>query len=507
MPIPFPRHALPLALLLALVGGARADDAPVKCRYVEVGNLPLGYASTSFQPVVDGVINGAAARFLVDTGASRTYLTRTAAERLDLSLKMTGTHVNGIGGSSRVYSARLDDFAVGPTHSGRTTLRVIDEMGGKPPYDAIVGADFLLQADMEISLAEKKLRFFRPSNCKDTFLAYWSGDAFEVPFTGGFGDSRNQVFTVELNGVKLDALIDTGASRSAVFVKAAQRAGVRTDAPGTLKGGDVVGVGSDRVQRWSAVFDTFAIGNETIRNAEIDILAAPSSGRIQADVLLGADFLRTHRVLFAMSQERLYISYLGGEVFSRGKLGIEPWLQQEADGGNADAQFVLASRYRNGSGVARDLPLAANWLEKAAQQGHPGATLQVGVAKVRTGQYAEAVPLLSRALSQLPDDRHGALYLYLARLQSGDGATATRELDARFASFKERRWPGPIADFYLGRIDADALLVAAGKEKPAAQVCEATHFQSQLHAAQGDKAKARSVMEAKRAECARPAVK
>ena len=90
----------------------------------------------------------------------------------------------------------------------------------EPPYDAIVGADFLLQADLEISLAEKQLRFFRPHNCKDTFLGYWSqGRDVEVPLTGRFGDSRNQLFTVELNGVKLDAIIDTGASRSFVFAQ------------------------------------------------------------------------------------------------------------------------------------------------------------------------------------------------------------------------------------------------------------------------------------------------
>jgi hypothetical protein len=33
------------------------------------------------------------------------------------------------------------------------------------------------------------------------------------------------------------------------------------------------------------------------------------------DMLLGADFLRSHRVLLAMSQRRLYFSYVGGRVF------------------------------------------------------------------------------------------------------------------------------------------------------------------------------------------------
>jgi hypothetical protein len=33
------------------------------------------------------------------------------------------------------------------------------------------------------------------------------------------------------------------------------------------------------------------------------------------DVLLGADFLCAHRVLFAMGQERIYLSYNGAELF------------------------------------------------------------------------------------------------------------------------------------------------------------------------------------------------
>ena len=33
-------------------------------------------------------------------------------------------------------------------------------------------------------------------------------------------------------------------------------------------------------------------------------------------MLLGADFLKAHRVLFARSQHRLYLSYVGGPLFN-----------------------------------------------------------------------------------------------------------------------------------------------------------------------------------------------
>jgi predicted aspartyl protease len=520
MPDFFLRRALPLArllglplvLLLSLPAPARAGDAAPACKYVNVAELPLRYLGSSFHPAVDGFINDSPSPMLIDTGAYKSMLTRRATDRLDLALRMTGTYVNGVGGSSRVYGARINSFVVGPTRSRGMMLGVIDEMGMRPDFDAIVGADFLFQADFEIALADKQLRFFRAQDCKDSFLGYWGKDIVDVPLTGSFGDSRNQTFTVELNGVKLDAIIDSGASHSFVFVGAARKAGVDIDSPGTLKARDAVGIGPDRLAQWRAVFKTFAIGGELIRDAELGISATPESGRMHADILLGADFLRAHRVLFAMSQKRLYIGYLGGEIFSRGPIGIEPWLQKEADGGNPEAQFALANKYRIGnssgssSGVAKDIALAASWMQKAAQQGHAGAGVQVGVGLLHTGHSVESANLLSRSAAQRPDDTRLPLYLYLARLQGGDAAIAARELDLRFAADKERRWPAPVADFYLGRLDAGALLAAAAKE-PAlafAQGCEAKQFVAELARAKGDKEGAKSLMEARRADCARP---
>ncbi|MDL2354447.1 MAG: retroviral-like aspartic protease family protein [Pseudomonadota bacterium] len=374
-----------------------------------------------------------------------------------------------------------------------------------PPFDAIVGADFLFQADVEIALADKQLRFFRPHNCKDSFLAYWSQDAYEVPLTGSFGDSRNQTFTVELNGVKLDAIIDSGASGSFVFVGAARKAGIDIDSPGTIKTRDAVGIGAERLAQWRAVFKTLTIGSETIRDAELRIAATPETGRLHADVLLGTDFLRAHRVLFAMSQNRLYISYLGGDVFTRGATGIAPWLQREADAGNPEAEYALANVYRSGSGVPAAAAPAAAWLQKATQHGHAGASIQVGATLLHDGQARESAGVFSRAAAQHRDDPRLPLYLYLAQLQAGDGAGAARQLALRFEGDRERRWPVPVADFYLGRIDAARLraLAAGAPAQAAAQDCEAQLFVAELAGAQGDRSAAKALTAARRRDCPR----
>lgn len=54
-------------------------------------------------------------------------------------------------------------------------------------------------------------------------------------------------------------------------------------------------------------------------------------------------------------------------------------LRQEADGGDAEAQYELGMAYTVGVGVERDPKAAAAWMERAALQGFPAAVADLGV--------------------------------------------------------------------------------------------------------------------------------
>jgi predicted aspartyl protease len=502
----FPSGLCVLAALLCSAS-ARADDEPKPaCKYVRLAELPLHYTGSALQVTTEGIINGKPAIMLVDTGASSMSLSRTLTERLDLNLSMTGRYAEGIGGYSRIYSARVDEFAIGPSKAGRGRLQVIGDTGSAPEYDAIAGAPFLLQTDLEVSLAEKKLRFFRGKDCSKAFLGYWPGEIFEIPFERHNDRSPNPHFTIEVNGAKLDAIIDSGATTTSIMAGAAKRAGLKIDAPGSKRLGYAVGIGSDRIERWSTIVDTMRVGGELIKNAEISVLDTDTP---IADVMLGDDYLRAHRVLFAMSQEKLYISYIGGEPFKQ-RRGLEQWIVQEAESGNPDAQLAMAGFYRSGNGVPRDPRQADTWLEKAAASGHPQANLRYGVMLLGQHRYADAVARLRAALDKLPAERYGALWLYAARLHVGAPDVARRELEAAFAHDEHDEWPTPLADFYLGRIDAAALLDAAGKDRKQSKSrsCIATNFMAALYDAQGDRDKAQAMKTSLQAHCgAAPASK
>jgi hypothetical protein len=480
---------------------AYADDDQPRCKFVQIAELPLHYTGPSLQVTTDGTINQVPGSMLVDTGSFESMLTRTGTERRDLALSITGRHALGVGGYSRIYSTRLSDFSVGPAKSARGWFMVIGDTGDAPAFDAIVGAPFLLQADLELSLAEKKMRFFRSKDCtSDSFLGYWGGQVFDIPFDRHWDGSPNPHFAVQVNGKELEAMIDSGAQVTAITASAAKSIGLKLDAPGVTREGHVVGIGTDRTQRWRTRV-SLKIGAESVENANIGVLG--TDGPAGVDVILGDDFLRAHRVLFAMSQRKLYMSYVGGDPFKQ-RVVLEAWLVQEAESGNPDAQLVLASIYGSGSGVPKDPVAAESWLNKAAASGNPRASLQLGRARMSQKRFDEAARHLRDALDKMPAERTGALWLYLARLHSGQPDLGKQELEKVFARSESDEWPRPIADFFLDRIDEAALLKAAGDDSASAKsrTCTATSYMGELYRARGEKEKADAAQATLRGQCA-----
>jgi predicted aspartyl protease len=492
---------LALTLFSTLLPAARAQSDAPACRYTEVASLPLHYTGTGLQVTTEGSINGNPATMLVDTGAFDSALATTPVERYKLALTETGRTSHGVGGDAKIYMAHIDELSVGPAKSGRAPIRVLTDFGSPPSYDAIIGAPFLLQTDLEVSLATRELRFFRPSNCKDRFLAYWDPKAIEIPFEGSSTRGPNPRFTVLINGKKMKAMIDTGAATTVIGLNAARRAGLKLGTPGVTRGPDGSGIGSARVARWNTTFDTFQIGEETVRNAEIGVIDWDGN----VDILLGDDFLRAHRVLFAMSQRKIYLSYIGGEPFGQ-RDKLEPWIQQEAEAGNSDAQLVLGQMLNTGRGVAQDRTLGASWIEKAARGGNPQANIVTGRELMMKGFPEEGAARLRSALDKLPSSRTAALWLYLARVRSKQPELAKTELAAAFARNQDHAWPGPIADFYLGKITEEALLKQAAAEgaMATARTCQSLAEMSEWHRAHGNEERVQALLPQRRAACSPP---
>lgn len=427
-----------------------ASAAPASCQFQQIAQVPLHYAGSGLNLSMTGKINGKPATMLPDTGAGRTYLTRSGAERHGLRMQPTRDFVEGVAGRSRLYDARVSELSIGPVRAGNLTLAVIGDTSFTPSFDAIAGAAYLLQSDLEFSLATKELRFFRPEGCGDAWLAYWDPDASVIPFRQHHDATPNPRFSVHINGVRLDAVIDSGAAITSISRHAARRAGIALDGPKAKRVGHAGGVGRRPVANWIVTADTFKLGDVTVHHPEFDVIDVQPG----ADVLLGADFLRAHRVLFAMSQGKLYVSYLGGQPFDA-RREVRPWMRQEAESGNADAWLTMANTVDSERSTARDPTAAQAYRERAAALGQRAASLSLGVRQLVRGDQQQAIALLRATEGQDATGRNGALWLYLARLRAGD-TQAGPELAARFE--KRRDWPRPVVDYFLGKIGSDRLL-------------------------------------------------
>ena len=119
---------------------------------------------------------------------------------------------------------------------------------------------------------------------------------------------------------------------------------------------------------------------------------------------------------------------------------------------------------------------------------------ELGREKFYKADFREATFSFFGANAAFADART-MLWLNLARRHRGRSGTA--ELKADAAALKEKGWPYPVIDFYLGRGSADQVLSAAGSPE---QHCEALFYVGARHALDGDtaagKAEFQSVIDA-----------
>jgi lipoprotein NlpI len=127
-----------------------------------------------------------------------------------------------------------------------------------------------------------------------------------------------------------------------------------------------------------------------------------------------------------------------------------------------------------------------------------------GNAYFYLGQYDKAEADLTAASNGDPKMAYYPLWLYLAQRHQGKDGKA--ELEKRAAKLDLQAWPGPVAEFYRGRIAAADVLAAArsGDAKVQGdQQCEADFYLGEHALLGGDKDEARRLLGQAAADCDR----
>ncbi|MEC4589588.1 MULTISPECIES: retropepsin-like aspartic protease [Nitrospirillum] len=330
------RRAAMLAALAGTIAPGLAWGGVADCHLNKISELALKLERN--QPIVEGSINGKAVRALLDTGSYRTMLTSTGAARLglDVTKHYEAGKVAGVGGEVHIGSAPVDKLTIGSWQVNDLRLQVIDNSNVGPGVELILGQDIFSQADVELDFAHSIVRFFQPQGCDDVPLAYWAQSYAEALMKPPQGRRTANIVHVALNGYEFWATLDTGASHSSLQQRIAHRAGVHEDDAGVTPGGGSHGIGKDTINTWIGTFETFTIGDETVRNVKIrfgDYSRGWDPEKAGAtDMLLGADFIKTHHIYIANSQNKLYFTNVGRPIFS-----VEPVAARtESEGGKSE---------------------------------------------------------------------------------------------------------------------------------------------------------------------------
>lgn len=307
-------------IVAALACCAAPAFAAANCKLLKIAEWTV--RPQTGRLIIDGAINGQATGVLLNTGANTSWLMRETANRLGLTRhEAVGYRVYGVSGESHAEYVLVDEFKIGP--AARRNWRVLvtgDEHAGRE-FGVMLGYDFFELVDVEFDLANNAVRLFKNEDCGDLPLAYWARGTLDDVKIEVDHERSALLVPVKLNGKAIFAQLDSGSARSQVSRLLAAQLGMTPDTPGTT------GEGARRTDESIGAFESFIIGGEIIRNpsisyTELRLDSGAETGsrfatrRETADMRLGLDFLRAHRVYVAHSQGKLYFTYSGGPVFS-----------------------------------------------------------------------------------------------------------------------------------------------------------------------------------------------
>lgn len=192
-----------VVLLLSQSTPAAAED----CQLVKMATLPLEDDLT-YGPIVTVSINDTPLKFLVMNNGYNSGIAERRVTELGLrKKKITGVEVYGLGGQITHY-VRAESMTFGGLRASNAELLHISHHLPSG-VDGMLGADYLMNFDLDFDFAARRLNLFSPDHCQGQ-VVYWTTAYVEMPFR--LLNSTTIVAEAILDGRKIDATLSTSAT-------------------------------------------------------------------------------------------------------------------------------------------------------------------------------------------------------------------------------------------------------------------------------------------------------
>jgi predicted aspartyl protease len=295
-------RSLLLATMFVLAPAWGEED----CRLQIATSLPLDFESAG-RPVVPAAINGNPIRLLVDTGAPSMGLQESKGKALGLDYQIAKRWEQAqiYGGTGLNRYATVKDFTLGKLKASGISFLLIPDEHEIEGADGLLGATILDYYDVDFDFAQAKMNLFLPHRCAGR-VVYWTQDESAIATIPldkeGGGHIRAEV---EIEGQKIRATVDTGASMSVMDSETFMpKFGLTPQSPGMVE----YHVSNDPYPRYRYVFKELHLQGVTVKNAHITFISQKFSQDRAYGMLLGMDILRELHLFIAYKERMYYIT-------------------------------------------------------------------------------------------------------------------------------------------------------------------------------------------------------
>jgi predicted aspartyl protease len=287
-----------LPLLLLLVSGC-AVSGTGSCEFAKVADLPVTFEKGV--PIVDVKLNGEPVKMVFDTGADRSLIRLEAFNRLGLAEDPTlRVVIAGVGGVASHPNALVNTLEFGTESKHSLSIFVTEVPAfGDGKVDGLLGRDVMENYDVDLDMPHRRVGLYRHRSCPGG-KPDWAG-GFEVLPASSVGHALPpNAISVEVDGVKLNAIIDSGAGNIIIARASALRTDVTPDVLARGTQGKTQGATKDLAAYSVHRFHSLQVGSETIANPTMAVINFDAMyERAHIDMLIGEDYLRRHRVWIA----------------------------------------------------------------------------------------------------------------------------------------------------------------------------------------------------------------
>jgi predicted aspartyl protease len=301
-------------------GFARAETCKPLTLVTSIDTIPVRNQAAVLVPIK---VNGQTQVMLLDTGGVFSEISEKAAKNLKLDMRESPLVLVGISGSKTRLVAHAGSVTLGRLHGSGYDFIVDKTLDGNNAFTGVIAPNLLTNYDVELDFAKNKLNLLSPDHCQGGVIYWPASAAAMIPIR--VAKSGHIVVPVELDGVKLDALVDTGASQTVLSEPVAtDDLGLKLNTKDTPDIGNLKDKLHSRIYRHR--FKQLTIGGIGVSNPSIDIVpdlmnnqfshAPPIGTRLRVndeadrlpDLLVGMDILPHLHLYIAYKEEKLYVT-------------------------------------------------------------------------------------------------------------------------------------------------------------------------------------------------------